>query len=86
MPLNIHALWQPGNRSLVYETYALSAAGILATHSEPAAATCDRRYRLTAEELAPALARLQPPNPATYCGPAIFTNLWARRPKPTSEV
>ncbi len=29
------------------------AAGILATHSEAAAATCDRRYRLTAEGLAP---------------------------------
>ena len=29
------------------------AAGILVTHSEAAAATCDRRYRLTASELAP---------------------------------
>jgi len=30
------------------------AAGILVTHSEAAAATCDRRYRLTAEGLSPA--------------------------------
>jgi putative ABC transport system ATP-binding protein len=29
------------------------AAGILVTHSEAAAATCDRRYRLTASGLAP---------------------------------
>jgi len=29
------------------------AAAILATHSEPAAAGCDRRYRLSAEGLAP---------------------------------
>jgi len=29
------------------------AAGILTTHSEAAAATCDRRYRLTADGLAP---------------------------------
>jgi putative ABC transport system ATP-binding protein len=29
------------------------AAGILATHSEAAAATCDRRYRLTGSGLAP---------------------------------
>ena len=32
---------------------AHGAAGILVTHSEAAAATCDRRYRLTAEGLAP---------------------------------
>ncbi len=32
---------------------ARGAAGILVTHSEAAAATCDRRYRLTAEGLAP---------------------------------
>jgi len=29
------------------------AAGILVTHSEAAAATCDRRYRLTPEGLTP---------------------------------
>ena len=29
------------------------AAGILVTHSEAAAATCDRRYRLTSGGLAP---------------------------------
>jgi putative ABC transport system ATP-binding protein len=29
------------------------AAGILVTHSEAAAATCDRRYRLTGGGLAP---------------------------------
>jgi putative ABC transport system ATP-binding protein len=32
---------------------AHGAAGILVTHSEAAAATCDRRYRLTASGLAP---------------------------------
>src|SRR6185295_7372230 len=32
---------------------AHGAAGILVTHSEAAAATCDRRYRLTATGLAP---------------------------------
>jgi len=32
---------------------ARGAAGILVTHSEAAAATCDRRYRLTAAGLAP---------------------------------
>jgi putative ABC transport system ATP-binding protein len=32
---------------------AHGASGILATHSEAAAATCDRRYRLTAEGLSP---------------------------------
>lgn len=32
---------------------AHGAAGILVTHSEAAAASCDRRYRLTAEGLAP---------------------------------
>ena len=32
---------------------AHGAAGILVTHSEAAAATCDRRYRLTAEGLSP---------------------------------
>ena len=32
---------------------ARGAAGILVTHSEAAAATCDRRYRLTGEGLAP---------------------------------
>jgi len=32
---------------------AHGAAGILVTHSEAAAATCDRRYRLTAAGLAP---------------------------------
>jgi len=32
---------------------ASGAAGILVTHSEAAAATCDRRYRLTASGLAP---------------------------------
>jgi putative ABC transport system ATP-binding protein len=38
-------------RSLVKTT---GAAAILATHSEQAAAACDRRYRLTAGGLAPA--------------------------------
>ena len=37
-------------KSLVREKHA---AAILATHSEQAAAGCDRRYRLTAEGLAP---------------------------------
>ena len=32
---------------------AHGAAGILVTHSEAAAATCDRRYRLTSDGLAP---------------------------------
>ena len=37
-------------KSLVREK---NAAAILATHSEQAAAGCDRRYRLTAEGLTP---------------------------------
>jgi putative ABC transport system ATP-binding protein len=35
------------------QVVAHGAAGILVTHSEAAAATCDRRYRLTASGLAP---------------------------------
>ena len=35
------------------QVVAHGAAGILVTHSEAAAATCDRRYRLTAGGLAP---------------------------------
>ena len=35
------------------QVQAHGAAGILVTHSEAAAATCDRRYRLTASGLAP---------------------------------
>ncbi|HEY5896351.1 MAG TPA: ABC transporter ATP-binding protein [Burkholderiales bacterium] len=35
------------------ETRSRGAAAILATHSEQAAAACDRRYRLSAEGLAP---------------------------------
>ena len=38
---------------LRHQVKARGAAGILVTHSEAAAATCDRRYRLTAEGLAP---------------------------------
>ena len=43
----------PADSSVGLTVKAHGAAGILVTHSDAAAATCDRRYRLTAGGLAP---------------------------------